>query len=86
MYKVVFSNRVKKSLGKIDKQVASTIMKWIIKNFVGCEDPWMHGHALLGKFEDCWAYRIGKYRLICRIENNQLKIIALNTGHRHYIY
>ena len=86
MYKVVFSNKAKKSLTKLDKQVASMIVRWIKVNLDGCENPRLYGHALRGKFEGCWTYRIGSYRAICRIENNQLKIIALSIGHRRDIY
>ena len=33
-----------------------------------------------------WRYRIGDYRLICEINDNELIILALTVGHRREIY
>ncbi|MBS6062865.1 MAG: type II toxin-antitoxin system RelE/ParE family toxin [Peptostreptococcaceae bacterium] len=33
-----------------------------------------------------WRYRIGDYRLICKIEDEILIITAVNVGHRRKIY
>ena len=85
MYKVVFSNRAKKSLSKLDKQVASIIMKWIVKNLVNCDNPREYGHALKGKYASYWRYRIGHYRIIALIEDTKPQIIAIDIGHRHDI-
>ena len=86
MYKLVVSNRFKRSFKKLDKQVAEVIAKWIDEHLYNCKNPRAHGHALKGKYEGCWRYRIGNYRIIARIEDNQLKLIALDIGHRRDIY
>ncbi|MDY5053049.1 MAG: type II toxin-antitoxin system RelE/ParE family toxin, partial [Anaerovibrio sp.] len=31
-------------------------------------------------------YRIGDYRLICHIDDDELIILALNVGHRRTVY
>ena len=33
-----------------------------------------------------WRYRIGDYRLICLIKDNELIILAMTVGHRRDIY
>lgn len=33
-----------------------------------------------------WRYRIGDYRLICKIKDEKLVILLLQIGHRKEIY
>jgi mRNA interferase RelE/StbE len=33
-----------------------------------------------------WRYRIGDYRLICEIKDEELIVLALEIGHRKKIY
>jgi mRNA interferase RelE/StbE len=42
----------------------------------------LHG-SLLGEF---WKYRVGDYRLICKIEDNRLLVLVLRIRHRKEIY
>ena len=42
----------------------------------------LHG-SRLGEF---WKYRVGDYRLICKIEDDRLIVLVLRVGHRKEIY
>jgi mRNA interferase RelE/StbE len=33
-----------------------------------------------------WRYRVGDYRIICEIQDQQLIVLALAVGHRWEIY
>ena len=33
-----------------------------------------------------WRYRIGDYRLICEIQDEELIILALTVGHKRKVY
>ena len=46
-YKVVFSERAKKALKKMDKSTAYIIFSWLKKNIDGCENPRIHGKGLV---------------------------------------
>lgn len=85
-YSVVFTTEAKKSLKKLDKHTSSLIIGWIEKNLQGCENPRIKGKALTANRSGQWRYRIGDYRLICEIEDNELIILALSVGHRREIY
>ena len=62
------------------------IKAWIVKNLVGCENPRVHGKALTANRIGQWRYRIGDYRLICLIKDNELIILAMTIGHRREVY
>ena len=62
------------------------VFTWIEKNLEGCENPRAHGKALTANLKGKWRYRIGDYRLLCHIEDDNLIILALTIGHRREIY
>lgn len=85
-YKVRTSSRFDKEFKKLDKYTMKMIKVWIEKNLVNCENPRAHGKALTSNLKGKWRYRIGDYRLICLINDEELVILALTVGHRREIY
>lgn len=86
MYKVFTTKRFDKEFKKLDHYTQKLIQAWIIKNLQNCEDPRIHGKGLTSNRAGQWHYRIGDYRLICIIQDNELIILALSVGHKRDIY
>lgn len=85
-YTVEFTQRALKDLKKLDRSTASLILGWIRKNLEGCENSRVHGKGLSANRSGQWRYRVGDYRLIAEIEDNKIRILILNIGHRRDIY
>lgn len=85
-YKVVFTDKAKKALKKLDKYTSALIIGWIEKNLEGCDNPRLYGKCLTANMSGKWRYRIGNYRLIANIEDELITILILNVGHRKEIY
>lgn len=85
-YTVVFSERAKKQMKKLDKHVACLIIGWIEKNLENCDNPRIHGKALVENKSGQWRYRVGDYRIICEIQDDKIVILVLDVGHRRSIY
>lgn len=85
-YKVLFSEEAKKQLKKLDKHISTLIIIWIRKNLEGCKNPRQHGKPLVANRTGQWRYRIGDYRLICEIQDEEITILVLEVGHRKNIY
>lgn len=85
-YDVEFSLRFQKEFKKLDKYTQKILRGWIEKNLVGTENPRAHGKGLTANRSGQWRYRIGDYRLICIINDNELIILALTIGHPREIY
>lgn len=85
-YEVDVSARFEKEFKKLDKYTQRIIKSWIIKNLQGCENPRIHGKGLTSNRSGQWRYRIGDYRLICKIDDDKLIILALTIGHRNNVY
>ena len=85
-YKVVFTDRAKKQLKKLDKYTASLIIGWIEKNIEGTDNPRQHGKGLVANKSGQWRYRIGDYRVICEIKEKEVIVLILEIGHRRETY
>lgn len=85
-YKVVFSEKSKKQLKKLDRHTAALIIGWLEKNIENCENPRIHGKGLVENRSGQWRYRIGDYRIICEINDKEVIVLVLEVGHRKEIY
>lgn len=85
-YKVRLEKDAQKALKKMDKGDSRIIMAWISKNLVNCEDPYLQGKSLQGNLKGKWRYRVGNYRLIANIDNDNIIILILIIEHRRDVY
>ena len=85
-YTVRYKRRVQKMLSKMDNQVQIRIKNWINKNLEGCENPRVHGHALEGDLRTFWRYRVGDYRIVADIQDDQILILIVEIDKRNDIY
>jgi len=76
-----------KQLGKLNKSDARRIRDFLRERLTGVENPRRIGKALVGKqYENLWRYRVGDYRIICRIQDQRLVVLVIEIGHRREIY
>ena len=85
-FQVRTSERFDREFSKLDKYTQKMIQAWIKKHLVGCENPRATGKGLTANRSGQWQYRIGDYRLICEIRDEELIILALTIGHRREVY
>ena len=62
------------------------ITQWIKKHLMGCDNPRAFGKALVGNLKGYWRYRIGNYRLLAIIKDDELIIVAVEIEHRKSVY
>lgn len=79
-YQVETTARFDKEFKKLDKYTQQMIKSWIVKNLQNCENPRAHGKGLTANKSGQWRYRIGDYRLLCLIQDQELIILALTVG------
>ena len=70
---------------KLDKQVARRIRKEL-NEVAQLEDPRSRGKALTGHLAGLWRYRVGDYRILCDIEDDELVVLVVDTEHRSKVY
>lgn len=85
-YKLRTTMRFDKDFKKLDRYTQKIIKAWIMKHLANTSNPRECGKGLTANLSGLWRYRIGDYRLICEIHDDELVILALNIGHRSEIY
>lgn len=84
-WRAELSPRALKQLRKLDKPTARRIIEYLREISSG-EDPRSRGKRLTGNLAGLWRYRVGNYRIIASIEDDELFILAINIDHRSRIY
>lgn len=82
-YKIVPTPKFAKNFKKLDPFVRKQIKSYL--NRV-TDNPRAKGKALVANRTGQWRYRIGAYRVIVNIQDNELIVLALEVGHRRDIY
>jgi len=86
-WKIEFSVAADRELSKLDSQHSKRILKFLHDRVGKLDDPRTIGKALQGsRLGEFWKYRVGDYRLICKIEDDCLIVLVLRVGHRKEIY
>ena len=86
IYRLRYSKKASKQLDKIDPSQSKIITLWLLKNIDGCKDPRAQGSALSAEHKGKWRYRVGKYRVLVEIRDEELIVLALAVGHRREVY
>ncbi|MBF6978512.1 MULTISPECIES: type II toxin-antitoxin system RelE family toxin [Aerococcaceae] len=72
-----------KQFKKLDKFVQKQIKSYLESVVT---NPRSKGKGLVANRSGQWRYRIGDYRVIVNIQDNEMVILALEVGHRKNIY
>jgi len=85
MWTIKLTKKSAKALKTFDNSAKNNIERFIDK-LIESDNPRSAGKALQGSLKGLWRYRIGDYRLICQIQDNELIILLVEIGHRKNIY
>ena len=83
---VKFSTRAVKSLKRIDRPNQELILKFMTEKVAKHPDPISPAKKLSGNLGDFYRFRLGDYRIVCDMQNQELTILILQIGHRQNIY
>ena len=80
------SDIAEKQLRKLDRPIQKRLIDWIEDRINGCKNPRHFGEPLRGDLAGLWRYRVGDYRIICEIQEQQVVVLVLAIGHRRDVY
>lgn len=83
---IKFESLALKELQRLEKPTRYRIERFL-NELANNPNPCAKGIALQGeKYKGLWRYRVGDYRLICQIKDQEVIILVLEIGHRKEIY
>lgn len=81
-WQIEFLNSAEKEFSQLDKTMQKRIRNFLRERVQ--PDPTHAGESLHGIFKGLIRYRVGNYRLICRVNGNIVTVLKI--GHRKEIY
>ena len=85
-WEVEWDDRARRELRRLDKQAQRGILRFFRERIMTDDDPRRFGRALRHELRGLWRYRVGAYRMACRIEDSRVVVVVLAVGHRSTIY
>ena len=86
IWTIEYTRTAETQLRKLDRQITRRILDYLDDKIAPLENPRSRGKALVGPLGELWRYRIGDYRVICEIQDNVMRILVVETGHRKQVY
>ena len=84
-WRIELSRRAEKQLAAIDAPEALRIVRYL-SELEGLESPRSRGKGLTAALSGLWRYRVGDWRVLCRIEDGRLMVLVVEIGHRSTVY
>lgn len=85
-WRVEYTAEAAKTLLSIDRQIAQRIKKYLSERIAGEDDPRRFGEALVANLSGLWKYRVGDYRIIAEIQDENIVVLIVKIGHRSKVY
>lgn len=85
-WKIEFTIKANKLLKKLDLNTRKLIENYIDNEILRSNNPRDKGKALTGNKKGQWRYRVNKYRIVCRIQDEVLTILVLQIAKRDVVY
>lgn len=82
---LIYSDLALKQLKKMDKPVSKRIVDYM-DDVARLENPRERGKMLVGNLLGFWRYRVGDYRVLCKIRDQELIISVVDVGHSKEVY
>lgn len=82
---IEFDKKAQKQFTKLGNPVQKKIHAFLLK-IAKHKNPRALGIALKGKLHLFWRYRVGDYRIICQIIDDEIVVLVVAIGHRKEIY
>jgi len=87
VWRIEYARAAKKDIQNLDAQVARRIRSFLEDRVANLDDPRSIGEALKGSaLGTFWKYRVGDWRIIASIEDENVRVLVIRIGHRSSVY
>jgi mRNA interferase RelE/StbE len=85
-WRIEFDRRARKELLTLGSREQGRVIAFLEERVLALDDPRDIGEPLSHEFKGIWRYRVGDYRVLCRIEDDRLVVLVVAVGHRGEVY
>jgi len=81
-----YADSALKELRKLDRKQARRILDFMDTRIAVLDNPRDRGKALAGPLGALWRFRVGRYRVICDMQNATLTVLVIKVSKRENAY
>lgn len=70
----------------MDRPIQERVLSFFYHRVLPHPDPRQFGKPLTEDFSGYWSFRIGNYRAICDIRDEEFIILVIEIDHRRQVY
>ena len=85
-YQVRYTSTFFKAMDKLDRGTQKVIAKWIDKHLVNVDFPRAPGKYLSGNLSGYVRFRVGSYRIIAKVDDEDFVILNIHVAKRSEVY
>ena len=86
-WRIEVAERAARQIGKLDPPDAARIRAYLRDRLAPLDDPRRADAPLHGSGPGSyWRYRVGDYRILCELRDEELLVLVIEVGHRRSIY
>ena len=83
-YAIRFTPKAAKQVRKLDPTAAKRIRSFLEQKLAQLDNPRLLGKKLVN--EEFWRYRVGDYRILTNIDDDQILILIVEVARRREVY
>ena len=87
VWKIEIAERAAKQIKNLNPPDAARIRAYLRDRLSPLDHPRQAGAPLHGsELGNYWRYRVGDYRILCELRDDELLVLVIEVGHRRSIY
>lgn len=84
-WRIEYTGTARSQLRKLDRSTARRILDYM-DHRVAVADPRRVGQPLTGPLGKLWRYRVGRFRVVCDIQDDAVRVLVVRIGRRDEVY
>lgn len=85
-WRIELAETAKKQLSGLDRPVQERIRKYLHERIATAADPRDLADSLKSNLAGLWKYRVGDYRIVAEIREEEVLVLVVRIGHRSKVY
>jgi mRNA interferase RelE/StbE len=85
-WQIEFTAEAERDFSKLGRSIQRRIFAYLNGRIATAADPRDYGKPLLHELSGLWRYRVGDYRILCRLEEERVTVLVVEISHRSTVY
>jgi mRNA interferase RelE/StbE len=85
-WQIKFTPRAEKKFFKLSSDTQKSVLDYLYNRILKLDNPKLFGKSLSFSKKGLWRYRLDKFRIICKLEEDKLVVLVVAVAKRDVVY